>query len=171
MSKCHHNMELGGWDAEVIASQTIKVPLNKELTCLNFSWVQHHSTATTLRRQSSNEFLPTPEGETYLRLSKLIHYIFASHTFSGACVAAVGFSLAVSIIRFQHGVLHAHQVAECVSSRQELVRESKRQAGRHKVETSSDVAAINSVVMCSCLPSLTRLLLGAMCEAWDPSLK
>lgn len=43
-----------------------------------------------------------------------------------------------------------------------LVWESKRQAGRHKVETSLDLAAINSLVICSCLPTLTTLGLGAV---------
>lgn len=51
---------------------------------------------------------------------------------------------------------------ESVPSRQGLVLESKRQAGRHKVETSSDLAAINSLVICSCLPTLTTLVLGAV---------
>lgn len=37
-----------------------------------------------------------------------------------------------------------------------------RQAGRHEVETSSDLAAINSLVICSCLPTLTTLVLGAV---------
>lgn len=50
---------------------------------------------------------------------------------------------------------------ENASSRQELAWVSRR-AGRHKVETSSDLAAIKSLVICSCLPTRTALILGAV---------
>lgn len=65
-----------------------------------------------------------------------------------------------------HTYTYAHQVAECAwrvcSFQARACLRVSRRAGRHKVETSSDLAAINSLVICSCLPTLTTLVLGAV---------
>lgn len=43
-----------------------------------------------------------------------------------------------------------------------LLENLRDRQGRQKVETSSDLTAINSLVICSCLPTLTTLVLGAV---------